>query len=371
VKKGLLIYRINRDDPANLGVIKKSQAQQKAFEENGISVDRLWLCKDGVLLNEDLILQTNLPPHSLKVYQFYFFRFGTIIKQVFEKGNYDFIYLRHPFFDPLLVQSLRKIKSSIPSTKILLEINTYPYDAEPKRLLHKWSLKMDQHYRKGAKEYIDRIIDYGQRETIWNIPAISVRNGIDVNEIPLSKSKPVDGKLRLIAVGNWSYWHGLDRVIAGMNQFYKQGGKGISLKIIGAGEALEDLTSYVIENKLKDFIVFKKPLQGVSLDKEFEDADIGIGTIGMHRKQVALNFSLKHRDYCARGIPFILGGEDPDFPKELSFVKYVKSDDSEISMEGLQSFFTKMKETNKKERRVYAEQQLTWKKKIAELIKLI
>jgi glycosyltransferase involved in cell wall biosynthesis len=369
VKKGLLVYRVNRDDPANIGVIKKCKAQKKAFEQNGISVDMLWLCKDGVLENEALVLKADIPPHSLKVYRFYFLRFGKTLKTQVQKEGYDFIYLRHPFFDPLLVQALREIKQFFPKIKILLEINTYPYDAEPKRLLHKLSLKMDQHYRKTAHEYIDRIVDYGQRETIWGIPTISVRNGIDVESVQVSSSKPEKGRLRLIAVGNWSYWHGLDRLVLGFENYYKnEQACRVSLTIVGEGPETKNLKKFVSDKKMGQYIQFLPSTRGTMLDSLFENADVGIGTLGLHRKNVELDSSLKHREYCARGIPFILSSKDLDFSEELSFVNYVSKEEEPVDLDEVLNWFSKDMNV---EAHSYAVKKLGWNKQLTEIFKWI
>ena len=367
MKKGLLVYRINRDDPANAGVINKCKAQRKAFDQSGFSVDMLWLCKDGVLKNEQLIVKTDIPPHSLKVYWFYFFRFGIILLTQVEKEDYDFIYLRHPFFDPMLVRSLRQIKKSFPKIKILLEINTYPYDAEPKRFLHRFSLRMDQYYRKGAYEYIDRIVDYGQHDAIWDIPTISVRNGIDLEKIEVSGSKPVEGKLRLIAVGNWSYWHGLDRLILAFENYYqKKQTIRILLKIVGEGSETNKLRELVKQKGLESYIEFIPSAHDEKLTVLFESADIGVGTLGLHRKGVELDSSLKHREYCARGIPFILSATDPDFPKELPFIHPVSKGEKEIRLEEVVHWFS---DGMKFKTREYAKARLTWEKQLSAVFK--
>jgi len=365
----LLIYRINRDDPSNIGVINKCKAQQKAFGANGISTDMIWLCKEGVLKNDRLLEKADIPPHSLKVYHFYFFRFGKIIEQIAKEGVYSFIYLRHPFFDPLLAKALRNIKKTFPSIKILLEINTYPYDAEPKRLLHKLSLKMDQFYRKKAGEYIDRIIDYGLQDEIWGIPTINIRNGVAVANIPMSKSDAKEGQLRLIAVGNWSYWHGLDRLMKSLAA-YKSKGKlpKVTLTIIGDGPYAAVQKQQAQDLGLAAYIQFYPSTRGAALDQLFEQADIGIGTLGIHRKGVALDSSLKHREYCARGIPFILAGNDLDFPNTLNFIHQVGEDDQPIDITALTNWFSK---SMKKEARHYAEKHVDWSAQLKPVIEYL
>ncbi len=365
--KGLLVYRINKDDPSNTGVIKKCLAQQEAFSHHGIQTDMLWLSKKGVLKNSELIKAIELPPHSLKVYGFYFFYFGTILKSLESKEQYDFIYLRHPFFDPLLVSALQQIKKRNQDIKIILEINTYPYDAEPKRILHKASLSMDKYFRKNAHQYVDRIVDYGVRKTIWQIPTLSIRNGINLDNIPFAKRKSNDGKLRMIAVGNWSYWHGLDRLILGIKDYIDRGERAaIELLIVGDGPETESLRNLVNEYNLGERIIFSPATFGTDLDKLFESADVGIGTLGLHRKNVTLDSSLKHREYCARGLPFILSSPDLDFPDDLNFIHYVPSNDDRIDIVELIKWYALVEDRTLI--RQYAERQITWKAQLRPIV---
>ena len=364
MKKALLVYRINKDDSGNEGVIKKCKAQARAFQNLGYKVDMIWLCKNGVLKNDELVYQRKLIPHSLSLYWFYFFEFGALVSKLVNIDKYEFIYLRHPFFDPFLVRCLKKIKSFL---KIILEINTYPYDEEPKRFLHKLSLWMDRYYRKSAGKFIDVIVHYGVEKGIWKIPTITIRNGIEVDKIHITNSKFKPNKIKLIAIGNWSYWHGLDRLIRGLKSYYSSAKvkEEIYLTIVGDGGEKENLINLVDDLNMGDYVRFFPATSAEKLNDLFDHADIGIGTLGMHRKGVAYDSSLKHREYCCRGIPFILSAPDLDFPNELSFVEYVPNNDTDINLESLLEVFLKWKEKDrKKEIRKYAEEHLTWEKQL-------
>jgi glycosyltransferase involved in cell wall biosynthesis len=371
IKKTLFITRINRDDPGNAGVVKKCTAQAKAFRKLGVETDLLWLCNQGVMLNEKLVFKKKLTPHSLAIYWFYFLQFGPLIPKLVDVSAYALIYLRHPFFDPLLVRFLKNVKKKFPSLKLILEINTYPYDAEPKRPLHRFSLKMDQYFRKTAHEYIDRVADYGMEKQIWGIPTINIRNGIDMKSLPVSKKIPQPAKLRLIAVGNWSHWHGLDRLIRGMEDYYKNGKHKaeVFLTIVGDGGEKKNYSRMVKESDLEPFIRFLPATTGFELDRLFDDADAGIGTLGLHRKGVAFDSSLKHREYCSRGLPFILSSPDPDFPEDLPFVHYVPDDDAALDMKNLVEVLLKWKVSGREiDIRKYAEEHLTWEKQLSPVV---
>ncbi len=52
------------------------------------------------------------------------------------------------------------------------------------------------------------------------------------------------------------------------------------------------------------------PKMGIELDQEFQSADLGMGTLGMHRKGLTSGSVLKLREYTARGIPSVIGYDD-------------------------------------------------------------
>ena len=369
--KLLLIYRINKDDASNAGVIKKCRAQCKAFRKLGLDVDMIWLCNNGVLLNDRLIFQQHLQSHSLHMYWFYLRHFALAILKNIDFTTYDLIYFRHPCFDPSLVFLLRKAKRVNPYIITILEINTWPYSQEPKRFLYRASLFMDTYYQRYAYQFIDVIAHYGKEEKIWNIPVIPIRNGIAVDAIPLKSSANATQCIRLIAVGNWSYWHGLDRLINGLAVYKSRGGSGVELTIVGGGNELRKYRRMIEDKGLEEVIQCVGEATGVQLDTLFESADIGIGTLAILRKGVALDSSLKHREYCARGLPMVLSAPDPDFPRDLPFVHYVPNNEETIDIENLIIFFNKLKgkmPTYPAKIRRYAKENLSWEKQLEPVI---
>lgn len=371
-KKGLLIYRINRDDVSNTGVIKKLLAQAAAFRKNGLEVDLICLSNEGILKNGRLIHRQTLKSHTWQIYWFYFFAFARLLARLLDFKNYAFIYLRHPFFDPYLVWMLKRAKRVQPNLQTILEINTYPYDTEPKRLLHRFSLWMDQYFRRKAKRYIDAIAQYGIEPEIWGIPTIPLQNGIAIEKIKQSQSIYAPKQLRLIAIGNWSYWHGLDRLLEGLSEYQRKGAPygTVLLSIVGDGSEKSVYQEMVRKARLEKVVSFFPTTSGAALDELFEAADVGIGTLGIHRKGVALDSSLKHREYAARGIPLLLSGKDLGFPSDLSFVHYVAGNDEAIDFEAMVPFFQNLllqKDLHLSIRK-YAQENLSWEKQLRKVV---
>ena len=66
------------------------------------------------------------------------------------------------------------------------------------------------------KRYIDRFVVVGDFTKISGVPAIPMRNGIDMSLIaPCEGRIPDDGTIHIAAVAKLSVWHGYDRFIRG------------------------------------------------------------------------------------------------------------------------------------------------------------
>ena len=118
-------------------------------------------------------------------------------------------------------------------------------------------------------------------------------------------------------------------------------------------------------------MIFHGALSGGRLNDLFNNCDLGIGTLGIHRKGVLINSSLKHREYCARGIPFVYSGSDPDFDT-CNFIKKYEEDESVIHLEELKTFYNKI-ETIKDPTiiRDHAKNHLSWSHKIRPVIERV
>lgn len=373
--RGLIYYRINQDEIANVGVLKKCLAQVEAFKNLGVKVDLVLLSNKGIILNDQLIHSFSKPvlSKSISKYWFYFFNLLPLIKKQLDFKYYNFIYFRYALAHPSLVHFLETAKNKNSTLQIIAEIPTYPYEEEKRSFIDRLSLLMDHYYRKKLSIYLDGITHYGLETKIFGVPTIPISNGVAVNKINISASQPQKDQIRLIAIANWSYWHGLDRLIEGLKNYYlnKNPKIQVTLKIIGHGKAIAQYKDLVNKYGLQSHVRFFPPMTNEALDAHFDHVDIGIGTLGIHRKNIAIDASLKHREYCARGIPFLLAGKDLDFPDQLSFVLKSPPTDEAIEIHRLINFWEHLaldNKTKKVEIRKYAEGHLGWEERIKKVI---
>lgn len=297
---------------------------------------------------------------------------GKILKRIEFKSianyvrdnNIDFIYLRYDHnANPFTIKLVKQLKKS--GAKIAMEIPTYPYDQEYIGLPAPYQriLFVDKRYREKFARYVDKVVTFSDYESIWNRPTIRISNGIDFSKI---KVKPhlndTSKEFHLLGVATIHPWHGFDRAIAGMINYYKTNPElKVYLHIVGFGvpEVVDEYKRMVSENHLEEYIIFHSALFGKELDDIFDKSDMGIGSLARHRSNIDKIKTLKNREYAARGIPFIYSETDDDF-ENRPYIMKAPADDTPIKIEELISFYRSIKMTPM-EIRSSIENTLSWK----------
>jgi hypothetical protein len=88
---------------------------------------------------------------------------------------------------------------------------------------------------------------------------------------------------------------------------------------------------------LEKYVIQHGALFGDDLNKQFDLADIGVGSLARHRSHITHIKTLKNREYAARGIPFIYSEMDEDF-ETMPYIMKVSPDDSPIDIESIIQF---------------------------------
>lgn len=199
-------------------------------------------------------------------------------------------------------------------------------------------------------------------------PNITIGNGIDVSKVKIRKPPIFDGKkLDLLCVANVSRWHGIDRLLEGL-AIYK-GNTKVRFFLVGDGQDLPNLKLMVKKIGVDKNVIITGDLKGSALDDLFETSHIAVGSLGLHRMNMKEGSILKAREYCARGIPFLYGCSDPDFPDDFPYVQKVPGDESAINVEEVIRFAEKVYSDPEHhiKMRAYAEENLDWPVKMKKL----
>lgn len=362
----LIIYRVDISDPVNKGVIDKMRGYKDGLETLEWSVDYIVQSSTSIFYNQDIIYQAdNLMNKKLLALNW----FEPVLTHVIGQ-SYDLVIIRYGLSTPSFISFLHSYRYRHPECKLIIDMPTFPYELEWKGMRARLILCIDKFYRKKLNQTVDAVIHLGDEKQIFGIPTILTSNGILINElIEPREVAPWSGTLQLIAVAKWQYWHGLDRLLAGM----RKSSIPCYLNVVGDGPELAHLKKKVKKLKIGDRVRFHGPLLGEQLDDLFSKSHLAIGTLGLHRKGVVIDSSIKHRDYCRRGVPFVMSAEDRDFPEGLPFVLHIPQDNSPISIEDIMNFVHSLSSRFMlgKEMQNYARTHLSWRQKVGEILQKI
>ena len=234
--------------------------------------------------------------------------------------------------NPFLISFFKKLNQM--GIKSVTEIPTYPYDAEfvgfP--FLTRMGLKIDQLFRHQLYHQMNAIVTFSDAEQIFGQRTIRISNGVDMDSIPLHDYHvPSDGSIHLIGVAEVHYWHGYDRLIAGLGEYFKntRNPRQVYFHIVGGVWKSEMYDSMhapgfaELMNKygIRDKVIFHDQLFGEELNQVFNQCCFAIGSLARHRSGITTIKTLKNREYATRGIPFIYSEQDSDFDYQPYILK--------------------------------------------------
>lgn len=368
------------------GISKKIQYQVKGLRENGHDVR---LCYYGFAKNG----------HSCRYVD------GNLLKD-YGKGKWaglrqridynciydycirekiEFVYARcFQNANPWLIRFFKKLKQV--GIHTVTEIPTYPYDAEFVGFsrMTRLNLKVDQTFRHRLYSQQDAVVTFSDAEEIFGQRTIRISNGVDFDSIPLHNYQPSDSQpsaLHLIGVAEVHYWHGFDRLIAGLGEYYRTSAlsprsssfKEVFFHIVGGVGPSEMYDSMhapgfhelMEKYQIRDKVIFHGQLFGQALDDVFNKCQFAVGSLARHRSGIMNIKTLKNREYATRGIPFIYSEQDTDFDNQPYVLKAL-TDESPINIQKIIDFMEHITMSPQDIRRTV--KHLTWKIQMQKVI---
>jgi len=294
------------------------------------------------------------------------------VTQYAKENGIDFVYLRSNHnASPFTVQMVKQMKKN--GMKVVMEIPTYPYDSEYKAQGISHQIFQDKLFRDQLAKHLDAIITFSDYDVIFGQRTIRISNGIDFDSVKMKPSvNNTTKELNLIGVAEIHTWHGFDRVVKGLAEYYSRPQNYIvKFHVVGYFFSKEGETEFrkiVTDHHMERYVIFYGKKHGGDLDTIFGYCDFGIGSLGRHRVGIDKIKTLKNREYAARGIPFIYSETDSDFDNKPYILK-APADESPINIYQIISFYRSIKLTPLEIRNSI--QNLSWKCQMEHVIKNI
>ena len=194
------------------------------------------------------------------------------------------------------------------------------------------------------KEYqLDAIVTFSDYDHIFGQRTIKISNGIDFSSVKIKTViNDTSKELNLIGVAEIHEWHGFDRLVKGLANYYsKPQDYIVRFHVVGYffSEGIEQEFRNLIKDKnMEEYVILHGKMHGEDLDHLFNSCDFGIGSLGRHRVGIDKIKTLKNREYAARGIPFVYSETDTDFDQK-PYVFKVPADETPIDINHIIQFY--------------------------------
>lgn len=352
----LLYLTFQEDAPLYLGVTRKIAAQARAFESLGFTVTyTLWK-------GPDYIFQTgeNTEPFPVPEGGGRMRRFAAAARAYLDTHRFDVLYFRldRVSFDAVNLCRLARARGA---KRVILEIPNYPYLKDYIRngkSLRPFSRKLigtakilgvaaeDRLSGLSLKNVVDAAVLIGNKsEHFFSVKAINITNGVDVDSYRLDRHDGNAGEITMIGVAGTLWWQAYDRVLAGMGE-YKKKHKTPRFRFLLVGGDAKEMPEFHAQAKrygVEGDVECPGFLTGDALSAAYARADVGVSSLGCYRRGLTRCSSLKAREYCAAGLPFLYAYEDDVLRGTEPFVMKLPNDPTPVDMEQVAAFLTRFR----------------------------
>ncbi len=264
------------------------------------------------------------------------------ISNYVKENQIDLVYIRSNHNANLFTINMIKNMKAY-GAKVVMEIPTYPYDNEYKAQGISRQIFQDKIFRNQLAKHLDAIVTFSDYDKIFGQRTIKISNGIDFDSVKMKNTTNDTSKeLNLIGVAEIHEWHGFDRVVKGLAEYYSKPQEYlVKFHVVGyffSTEIENEFKRIISDNYMENYVILYGKKHGAELDNLFDKCDFGIGSLGRHRVGIDKIKTLKNREYAARGIPFVYSETDSDF-EQKPYVLKVPADETPVDIYSIISFY--------------------------------
>lgn len=226
----------------------------------------------------------------------------------------DVLYVRYGQFVP----SLAPLQRAFPTVVEINADDRAEAAVRGRRLINAWTRRTLLGRARGivcvSRELARSVEGLGR-------PVCVIANGarLDVAPVPASASADGERPLAVFLVGVPMPWHGLDKLVALAHALADW-----DFAVVGAGAgALPDPPPANVQ--------LHPPMARAAYAPLLARADVGIGSLALHRAGLREASPLKVREYLAHGLPVALAHEDTDLTADDWFVLSLPNEEENVA----------------------------------------
>ncbi len=380
----LMYLTFQEDALLYVGVVRKIGWQVRAFRKLGYQVTySLWKGSEYRFITDGKTEVKRIGGGGMMR------QFAAAAREYVSLNRFDVLYMR---LDRISFGVLRICRAARANgvRRIIIELPNYPYitdyinsvnQVKPFFARFRARLKVlavaaeDRLSAPGLKGLVDAAVLIGNpADRFFGVKAIHISNGIDVDAMDAVPVKSNPDEIVLVGVAGTLWWQAYDRILAGMYDYKKSDpGRLPRIRFImvgGDAKEMPDFLAQIEKFGLKADVECPGFLTGPALDAIYARADLGVSKLGCYRRGLQACSSLKAREYCAKGLPFLYTHEDSIENENVGFAMQVPNDDTPIDMEAVVKFVRECrgKPGLSGEERDFARKHFDWKNIMARVL---
>ena len=373
----LLYLTFQEDALLYVGVVRKIKWQAEAFRKLGYEVTySLWNDLDYRFVTGGEAESYAVAPGSGLMH-----RFSQTAEAYLASHSFDVLYIRLDRVSADTVAICKTARARGVGT-IIIEFPNYPYlrdyvhSADGVRSVSRRiftrakvlaAAAADRLAAPRLKGLVDAVALIGNPAgSYFGIRAVNISNGVDVDALQPVPPKTNEEEIVLAGVAGTLWWQAYDRVLEGMHTYKQAHPQGPRIRFILVGGDAKEMPGFlalVHRLGLDGDVECPGFKTGAELDAVYARADLGVSTLGCYRRGLQSCSSLKTREYCARGLPFLHTCEDSIKNEKVDFALRIPNDPSPVDMEAVVRFVRDCRKNGglAREEREFARKHYDWK----------
>ena len=225
--------------------------------------------------------------------------------------------------------------------------------------------------------FFNTLIQYGNESWYYLLGnrrrTVMPGNGIGKDRIQLRRKEYLDhpDELHILGVAVLCDYHGFDRIVKAIYEWHQNHSSPIFFHIVSGDRPnveVDKMKQYVVNHNIQEFVIFHGGKTTAQIYDLYGKCDLAVGSLGLFRVGLKSASTLKLREYCLAGIPFVYSGIDSDFPLSLPFCFNVSNDESVDSIINVfEEFSEKRKLFTDEDIRQYALDHLVYEAKLKKI----
>ena len=315
----------------------KTLAQLKGFSCYGyetyaatiINDNSSLLCEIYSINNEQNTIATHrIHKEPLGIAYFEAFRF---IFDYATDNQFDLVYMRRLMSK--IIYAAPHFKHLSKHCKICYEIPTFPFDV-PANALYALRDKLELFTYNCISKYISVtstcLYQHGKVNPDW----LLFENGIDIDNYTIHtvpKLASDSSTINMLMIANMQSWHRSERILYAIKDY--TGPHNIKL-IVASPDSKEysDMKSLAVQLGIDNKVEFNDFLPISKINEIAENCHLAVGQLSGSEYGVMETHAIKHKDYCALGLPLFSTCTDTSFPDKYPYFYFLEDADAPINL---------------------------------------